>query len=289
MLAHRGVAQTFKMEGINGDTCTAEHIHKPEHDFLENTIPSMEAAFEAGADIVELDVQPTTDGEFVVFHDWTLYCRTNGMGVTRENSLSELKGLDIGYGYTADEGKTYPFRGKGIGMMPTLDEVLKTFSGKELLIHVKSDDPEEGRQLANYLKGYPENTVEHHAVYGGDQPVGALKGMLPNTRVMSKESLKSCLLPYLAFGWTGYVPGACNNTQLHIPKKIGPWLWGWPVKFVDRMEKNHTRTIIVGGESRDFSTGFDTPEDLERLPEGFSGVIWTNKIQNIAPKDKTDH
>ena len=101
LLAHRGMAQTFPMEGIQGDTCTAEIIYEPKHPYLENTIPSMEAAFAAGADIVELDIQPTTDGEFAVFHDWTLECRTNGEGVTREYSMTELKRLDIGYGYTA--------------------------------------------------------------------------------------------------------------------------------------------------------------------------------------------
>jgi len=284
LLAHRGVAQTFKMEGITGDTCTAERIHQPEHEFLENTIPSMEAAFKAGADIVELDVHPTTDGEFVVFHDWALDCRTNGQGVTREHSLSELKALDIGYGYTADDGKTYPFRGKGIGMMPTLDEVLTTFARKELLIHIKSNDPEEGRLLAKYLADYPDYIVKYLAVYGGDNPVAALKAEMPDMRIMSKESLKSCLLPYIAVGWTGYVPNACKNTQVHIPEKIGPWLWGWPEKFVDRMEQNDVRTIIVGGSGRDFSTGFDSTEDLDRLPEGFSGVIWTNKIEMIAPE-----
>ena len=36
----------------------------------------MRAAFAAGADIVELDIHPTTDGQFAVFHDWTLDCRT---------------------------------------------------------------------------------------------------------------------------------------------------------------------------------------------------------------------
>lgn len=66
LLAHRGMAQTFPMEEIQGDTCTAEIIYDPEHPYLENTIPSMEAAFEAGADMVELDVHPTTDGEFAV-------------------------------------------------------------------------------------------------------------------------------------------------------------------------------------------------------------------------------
>lgn len=91
LLAHRGMAQTFPMEGIASDTCTAERIYEPEHPYLENTIPSMEAAFKAGADMVELDVQPTTDGEFAVFHDWTLECRTDGKGVTREHTMDELK------------------------------------------------------------------------------------------------------------------------------------------------------------------------------------------------------
>ncbi len=72
----------------------------------------MHAAFDAGADIVEFDVHPTTDGHFAVFHDWTLDCRTDGKGVTREHTLAELKKLDAGYGYTADGGKTYPLRGK---------------------------------------------------------------------------------------------------------------------------------------------------------------------------------
>ena len=46
LLAHRGIGQTFSMEGIQGDTCTAERIFPPEHPYLENSIPSMEAAFE---------------------------------------------------------------------------------------------------------------------------------------------------------------------------------------------------------------------------------------------------
>lgn len=90
LLAHRGMAQTFLIEGIASDTCTAERIYEPVHPYLENTIPSMEAAFEAGADIVELDIHPTTDGKFAVFHDWTLECRTDGEGVTREHSMEQL-------------------------------------------------------------------------------------------------------------------------------------------------------------------------------------------------------
>ena len=46
--------------------------------------------------------------------------------------------------------------------------------------------------------------------------------------------MKSCLLPYIAVGWTGYVPLACENTQLHIPEKFVPYLWGYPSKFINQ-------------------------------------------------------
>ena len=42
---------------------------------------SFRAAFAAGADIVEFDVHPTTDGHFVVFHDWTARLPHQGSGV----------------------------------------------------------------------------------------------------------------------------------------------------------------------------------------------------------------
>ncbi|USG67152.1 glycerophosphodiester phosphodiesterase [Brevibacillus ruminantium] len=283
LLAHRGLAQTFHMEGITGEMCTAERIYEPEHPFLENTIPSMDAAFQAGADVVELDIQPTKDGTFAVFHDWTLDCRTNGKGVTREYTLEELKQLDIGYGYTADQGKSYPFRGKGVGMMPSLDEVLTHFPDKEFLIHVKSNDPHEGEQLAGFLAKLPSSRLSQLTVYGGDEPIRALQERMPELRVMSKATLKSCLIPYIAVGWTGYVPSACSHTQLQIPEKIGPWLWGWPHRFQERMEAADTRVIVVGGDGSDFSSGFDSPEDIKRLPAGYSGGIWTNRIDRIAP------
>ena len=103
---------------------------------------------QAGADIVEFDIHPTTDGHFAVFHDWTVDCRTEGRGVTREHTLAQLKALDVGYGYTADGGKTFPFRGRGVGLMPSLDEVLDAFPGRRFLINIKSNDPAEGALLA---------------------------------------------------------------------------------------------------------------------------------------------
>ncbi|WP_441294207.1 glycerophosphodiester phosphodiesterase family protein [Bacillus sp. FJAT-27225] len=279
LLAHRGAGQTFSMEGITNETCTAERIYPPEHEFLENTIPSMKAAFSAGADIVELDIHPTKDGKFAVFHDWTLDCRTNGTGVTRDHTMEELKALDVGYGYTADNGKTYPFRGKGEGLMPSLDEVLEEFPDKQLLIHIKSNDHDEGKLLADYLRTV--DGLEYISVYGGDEPIASLLKELPEVRAMSKATLKSCLLPYMAIGWTGFIPEACNNTQLHVPEKIAPFMWGWPGKFVSRMESTGTRVVLVAGDGG-FSEGFDSREDIKRIPKKFSGWVWTNRIDKVG-------
>ncbi|WP_438447951.1 glycerophosphodiester phosphodiesterase family protein [Gorillibacterium sp. sgz5001074] len=283
LLAHRGLAQTFTMEGITSDTCTAQRIYPPEHPYLENTIPSMEAAFQAGADMVELDVKPTKDGQFAVFHDWTLGCRTNAEGMAKDYTMAELKTLDVGYGYTPDNGKTYPFRGQGVGLMPSLDEVLEHFPGRAFLLHIKSNDAEEGRMMARFLERLPEAERSKLAVYGGDEPIASLQDALPGVRSMSKATMKSCLIPYMAVGWTGYVPSACQGTELHLPEKIASYLWGWPNRFLNRMDGADTTVIVVGGDGSDFSSGFDTPEDVERLPTGYSGGIWTNRIDRIAP------
>src|SRR5690349_12252759 len=111
LLAHRGIAQTFPLAGVGNDTCTATRIDPPEHTYLENTLPSMRAAFDAGADLLEIDVQVSADDQLVVFHDSTLECRTDGAGLVRDHTLAQLRRLDLGYGYTADDGVTYPLRG----------------------------------------------------------------------------------------------------------------------------------------------------------------------------------
>lgn len=224
LLAHRGIAQHFDAAGVKNDTCTATRILPPTHAYLENTIPSMRASFAAGADIVELDVHPTTDGEFAVFHDWTLDCRTNGQGVTREQAMTELKKLDVGYGYTADGGKTYPFRGKGIGLMPTLGEVLQEFPDRRFLINVKSNDAGEGTRLATYLSGLDPSKRRTLMIYGGDKPIAALRTAAPDFQTMSRSTLKACLLRYIAVGWSGVVPQSCRASVIFVPINLAPWL-----------------------------------------------------------------
>lgn len=283
LLAHRGLAQDFDRQGLTGETCTAERMLPPRHNYLENTLGSMDAAFALGADMVELDVHPTTDGKFAVFHDWTLDCRTDGKGVTREQDMASLKRLDIGYGYTADGGKTFPFRGKGVGLMPELGEVLARFPDRRFSINVKSDDRAEGDALAAYLATLPADKRSRLMIYGGDAPISALEQRLPEMRSFSRQSLKDCLVAYTGLGWSGYVPEACRRTALLVPVNVTPWLWGWPNRFLDRMDGVDTTVFLIGPYHGGFSEGLNTAAEIEGLPEGYSGGISTDAIDAIRP------
>jgi glycerophosphoryl diester phosphodiesterase len=283
LLAHRGIAQTFPLDGVQGDTCTATRIHPPEHGYVENTIASMRAAFDAGADMLEFDVQVTADGELAVFHDATLECRTDGAGRIRDHTLAQLRLLDLGHGYTADGGATYPLRGKAKGLMPTAPEVVAAFPDRELLIDLKNDDAAEGERLAVYLATLPAERLRTIGVYGGDAPVAAVTARLPQVRAASAGTMKDCLINYLAVGWTGHVPGACRDTELHLPQRYGRLLWGWPNLFVDRMRAAGTRVVLVSGDGP-WSAGFDRPDDLNDVPENWSGWIWTNRTDVVAPR-----
>jgi glycerophosphoryl diester phosphodiesterase len=282
LLAHRGIAQTFPLDGVENETCTAGRIHPPDHSYLENTLPSMRAAFAAGADMLEVDVQVTADDKLAVFHDSTLECRTDGTGKVREHTLAELRRLDLGYGYTADAGATYPLRGTGTGLLPTLDQVVTAFPGRELLVDLKNDDPAEGERLAAYLATLPAERQQTITVYGGDASVAAVADRLPGIRATSKKIMKDCLVRYLATGWTGHVPAACRHTELHLPQRYGRLLWGWPNLFVDRMRAADTRVVLVAGDGP-WSAGFDRPADLAEVPAGWSGWLWTNRVDAITP------
>ena len=288
LIAHRGVHQTFSREGLDNETCTATRIHPPVHDYLENTIRSMRAAFDKGAEIVELDVHPTSDGRFAVFHDWTLECRTEGHGPTRDHALGALKQLDIGHGYTADGGKKFPFRGKGVGQMPELTEVLTALPDGRFLVNFKSNERREGDMLAALAAAHPEWRGAIWGAYGGAGPTLRAGELIGGLNVWTRRGLVRCLGQYLALGWSGFMPEACRNTKVMIPINVAPWLWGWPNLLLQRFRAAGSQIILIGpyASGDPGSAGIDTIEDLSRVPPGFSGYLWTNRIEIIGPAVK---
>ena len=285
VIAHRGVHQTFSREGLDNDTCTARRIFPPTHGFLENTLPAMAAAFAAGADVVELDVHPTTDGFFAVLHDWTIDCRTEGTGVTRARDLAYLKTLDVGYGYTADGGKTFPLRGTGVGLMPEFSEVMQVFPTGKFLVNFKSNEAREGDMLSTLLVANPAWRSRVWGAYGGDAPTFRAAEGIAGLEVWSRRGLMDCLLQYAGIGWTGFVPGPCRDTVVMIPINVAPFLWGWPNRLLQRLHAAGSEVILLGpyGAGDPGTAGIDTLEQLAAVPTSFPGYLWTNRIEVIGP------
>ena len=94
----------------------------------ENTLAAFAHGLETGAEILESDLHLTRDGVVVMAHDETVDRTTEGSGPLREFSFAELSKLDAGYRFSADGGRTFPFRGQGL-RIPTLEEGLKVFPG----------------------------------------------------------------------------------------------------------------------------------------------------------------
>jgi glycerophosphoryl diester phosphodiesterase len=62
----------------------------------EHTRAAFCKALELGVDMIELDVQLSSDGELVVIHDFDLERTTSGSGAVRSYPLAALRELDTG-------------------------------------------------------------------------------------------------------------------------------------------------------------------------------------------------
>jgi glycerophosphoryl diester phosphodiesterase len=63
--------------------------------WAENSLTAFREAIALGADLLELDVHLTRDGEVVVIHDPTLERTTTGRGAVRNMTWAELRGLTL--------------------------------------------------------------------------------------------------------------------------------------------------------------------------------------------------
>ncbi|NYB51604.1 MAG: glycerophosphodiester phosphodiesterase [Methanobacteriaceae archaeon] len=106
----------------------------------ENTLRSVKRAFKLGADMVEVDVRQSRDGELVVIHDSTVDRTTNGKGLVKEKTLKQLKELDAGNGEK----------------IPTLREVLQILEGKvpadEIGLVIEIKEPGIEKQVLDILR-----------------------------------------------------------------------------------------------------------------------------------------
>jgi len=119
----------------------------------ENTLYAFERAAEMGVDVIETEIHSTADNKLVFIHDETVDRTTNGTGTVNSLTLKELKEFDAGYNWTADGGRTFPFRGKGI-TVPTLEEVFTALPNIRINIDMKQINPSLAAPLCEMINSF---------------------------------------------------------------------------------------------------------------------------------------
>lgn len=141
---------------------------------VENTISGLVSAANAGADLIEIDIQQTVDGEFVVFHDRTLRRLAGKNGVIANMTLSELKTLTIHQNGFSDK-------------IASLDDCIEIAKALDvaLLIELKVHGQETEDvlpKLVEKLRKY--KALDSYYVQSADgQKMTQLKKLVPNLRV----------------------------------------------------------------------------------------------------------
>ena len=126
----------------------------------ENSLQSIEKAIAMKVDMIELDIQPTKDGNFICMHDETLDRTSTGKGPIKD--------------YTTEELKKFVLRsGNGIKTrqpIPTLKEALNVCKGR-ILVNIDKG----GTYIKEIMPIIQECGMEKQGIIKGYYPVEKVK------------------------------------------------------------------------------------------------------------------
>lgn len=189
----------------------------------ENTLLSFQRAIDLGADMIELDLRETLDGELVCIHDSSVDRTTNGTGEIHELTYKELRGLDAG------EGEH----------IPLLTEVLSLASGK-IKVNIDLKVIEVEKELLDLIEDYKiAQDVFVSSFFHGT--LRALRDLSDNIETaVLVEVPKDDLVPYaLDFDVNAINP----NHKLVTPElveeahSVGLMVYPWTVNDLEMMKQ----------------------------------------------------
>jgi len=286
MIANGNVYQPYDRSGLGPDDCTSTRIGKKETKAIfQNTVHSLRAAVEAKADMVEVDIATAKDDKLVLFKDPNLECRTNSKGKISDLSWSELRQLDLGYGLTPDDGKSFPLRGKGIGKMATVEDALASETKRPFMWHLSSDDPEEADRLLATLKAEGRDPVaEGDGFFGNTVPIERMRKLAPDIWAWTAEEGLACASDYLTAGWIGSFPDSCKGRTMIVSLDQQWRIAGWPNRTAERMEQHDGHIILAAGQD-DYGelVGLRDWKQLRDINGSYKGWLWVDDITTVGP------
>ncbi len=166
----------------------------------ENTIAAFRYALDNGADIFEIDVDITKDGEVVVMHDGSIGRTTDYDGPLSigEMTLEEIKSYNIVSGmYYPGEYKVGQVTDLKVPTLREVFELLAGYPGRRVFIELKGSSSECVAEVARLVREYDIEDQVDVISFNGD---------------LLREMVKETNLPGMS---TGYLGGAKSLASAH--------------------------------------------------------------------------
>jgi len=228
-----------------------------------DTLFAFGKAVEIGSDVLEMDAHITRDGRIVLMHDEAVDDTTDGTGLIEDLTLAELKRLDAAYDWSADDGLTFPFRGRGI-QVPTLDELFQNFPQMRYLIEIKLTQNPIDAPLCALIR---QHNMQDKVIVGSfhDVAMKNFRATCPEVATSaSRTEVRNYVLLGKAFLWGFIQPGYQTIQPPYDPEES----LGIPIMTERFVRESHAKNIRVEPWT------VNDPELMQRYIEwGVDGII----------------
>ena len=226
----------------------------------ENTLYTFKRAVELGTDVLEMDLQTTSDGALVILHDREVDRTTNGTGAVDSFTLSDLKKLDAGFRWSPDNFRSYPLRNKGV-TIPTLTEVFKAFPDTRINIEIKSSQV---NTIQNLCRSIRDNRMSQKVMVAcfDSGKLGEFRSLCPEVATSTGAS-EAAMFYWLQWAnlESAYSPSA---QALQIPETYGQY-------------RIATRRFLDAAHARNMRVHVWTVNDVEAMQRlidlGVDGIM----------------
>lgn len=225
-----------------------------------NTLLAFENAVALGVDVLEMDIHSTADGVLVTIHDDTVDRTTDGSGRVNDLTLAQIKALDAGDYWSADDGATYPFRDQGI-TIATLAEVFSAFPRMLMNIEIKQVQPSIAQPLCDLIRQRGKQNEVLVASFR-QQAMDDFRAACPEVATsLVEDEVRPFFYRYLAYAAATYSPA---GHAVQVPERAS----GFHILTSRFVRAAHNRNMHVHAWT------INETADMQRLLDlGLDGII----------------
>jgi glycerophosphoryl diester phosphodiesterase len=189
-----------------------------EGEYPSNTKLAFTMANQAGADVLDTDMQMTKDGALVLAHDETLEGRTNGTGNLADKTYTELQQLNFAYKWSPDGGKTFPYRDANAQQVYSLNDLFTDFPSTRFGIEIKKTSTTAATKFCDTIKQFKyEDKVLVSS--GTDENMRVFREACPTVATSATDSEATKFYIFQRIGLVGFYSPKFSSLQ--VPEKQG--------------------------------------------------------------------